>query len=395
MILMIEQVKYIILFDNEGPHCHINHGRSLYNWMVDMILSRKGSMAKIGVLILALFLTAQINGQNSNKDNTLVALPIVYFTPETNWAFGAGASYTFHLDSLKQRPSTLQLGGVYTLRKQILSYFSFNLFNPSRRWEMAGEIGFYNYVYKYWGIGNRLPASGEERYEVTFPRLQISPKYILSEHWRLGLTADLNHYSTLNIENAGKLDQQQTTGIKGGFVTGLGFQLQYDSREHTIFPVNGWYASSKILYYNKHLGSDYTFAASEVDVRTYQKISGGMIWASQFLASFRSGPDIPFYHLSLLGGSRMMRGYFEGRYRDLNQWAIQSELRLPVWKRFLLVPFASAGDVFNFEDYQRSIKYAGGLGLRFIVDHANRVNIRADVAYGQNFQFYLSVLEAF
>lgn len=347
------------------------------------------------LLIWSFFFPTGLTGQTSKKDNTLVALPIVYFTPETNWAFGAGASYTFHLDSLRQRPSTLQLGGVYTLRKQILSYFSFNLFHPEKRWEMAGELGYYQYVYKYWGIGNSRPASLEESYEVTYPRLRIAPKYILSEYWRIGVTADLNKYSRLQLKEDGQLERQQTLGIDGGYVNGVGLQLQYDSREHTIFPTRGWYISSKAIFYNPVWGSDYSFTAAQMDVRTYQNIAGGIIWASQLLGTFRSGPEIPFYDLSLLGGSKMMRGYFEGRYRDANLWALQSELRIPVWKRFFLVPFASAGDVFNFEDYHRSIKFAGGMGVRYIVDHANRVNIRADVAYGQNFQFYLSVLEAF
>lgn len=350
---------------------------------------------RTGILFLGLLFCTGVAAQNLKPDNTLVGLPIVYFTPETNWAFGAGGSYTFYLDSLHRSPSTIQLGGVYTLRKQFLSYLSFNLYHPDKRWEMAGELGYYNYVYKYWGIGNNQAGNQLESYEVRYPRLRISPRYVLSKYWRIGLAADLNKYSRLDLEEDGQLIQQRTIGVDGGFVNGVGLQVQYDSREHTIFPVRGWYVASKAVFYNSVWGSDYTFTATELDIRNYQMVAGGIIWASQLLATFRSGPEIPFYHLSLLGGPNMMRGYFEGRYRDSNLWALQTEFRLPVWRRFFLVPFGSAGDVFNFEKYNRSIKFAGGLGLRYIVDHTNRVNIRVDVAYGQSFQFYLSILEAF
>lgn len=333
--------------------------------------------------------------QAHKSDHTLVALPIVYFTPETNWAFGAGASYTFHLDSLHHRPSTLQLGGVYTLRNQVLGYFSWNLFHPDKRWEMSGELGYYQYVYKYWGVGNKLAQSDADSYEVTFPRFRIAPKYMFSRYWRVGIAADFNKYSNLNPRKGGLLERQQTLGIDGGYVNGVGLQIQYDRREHTIFPVHGWYVAAKSMLYSPIWGSDYSFSSAQIDIRNYQNVAGGVIWASQLLGSFRSGPEIPFYDLSLLGGSKMMRGYFEGRYRDANLWAIQSEFRIPAWRRFFLVPFVSAGDVFNWEDSGQSIKFAGGLGLRYIVDHANRVNVRADVAYGQNFQFYLSILEAF
>src|SRR5699024_2322035 len=103
----------------------------------------------------------------------------------------------------------------------------------------------------------------------------------------------------------------------------------------------------------------------------------------------------PFYHLSMWGGSSMLRGFYDGRYRDQNMWALQSELRLPVWRRILVVPFAAVGEVFNFEEYNSAVHVSGGLGLRYIVDHENRVNVRLDAAYGDQFRFYLTILEAF
>lgn len=346
--------------------------------------------------IISLQVTAQsVSTPFLSSGHTFVPVPVVYFTPETNWAFGARVSYTFHLDSLRRRPSTLQVGGVYTLRKQFLSNFKFSLYHPEKRWELEGDAGFYKYVYKYWGIGNQNTGTRKETYDVSYPSLEITPRYILSRYWRIGIPADFNRYSRLEVEKGGELARLRSTGIDGGFVNGVGLEFQYDSRDHTIFPVKGWYVSVKSVLYNSIWGSDYSFTASELDVRNYQNIAGGIIWASQFLTSFRSGPDIPFYHLSLLGGSQMMRGYFEGRYRNQNLWALQSEMRIPVWKRFFVVSFASAGDVFDFEDYKRAVKLAGGMGLRYIVDHENRVNVRVDVAYGQNFQFYLSILEAF
>src|SRR5690606_22775968 len=98
-----------------------------------------------------------------SSGHTFVPVPVVYFTPETNWAFGARASYTFHLDSLRRRPSTLQIGGVYTLRRQFLSTFKFNLYHPEKRWELEGDAGYYKYVYKYWGIGNRMTDARKEK----------------------------------------------------------------------------------------------------------------------------------------------------------------------------------------------------------------------------------------
>ncbi len=37
--------------------------------------------------------------------------------------------------------------------------------------------------------------------------------------------------------------------------------------------------------------------------------------------------------MSLLGGTRRMRGYYEARFRDQNAALLQSELRFDVYKR--------------------------------------------------------------
>lgn len=51
----------------------------------------------------------------------------------------------------------------------------------------------------------------------------------------------------------------------------------------------------------------------------------------------------PFNALSLLGGSRRLRGYYEGRYRDQNSALVQAELRVDVFKRLGAVVFGGVG----------------------------------------------------
>jgi hypothetical protein len=63
-----------------------------------------------------------------------------------------------------------------------------------------------------------------------------------------------------------------------------------------------------------------------------------------------------------------------------------------------LVTFAGAGDVFNdLTDWSwRTTKYSVGTGLRFIVNPAERLNIRFDYGRGrEGGYFYFIVSEAF
>lgn len=89
---------------------------------------------RIGFL-LALFFFLQLNhrvrGQESDSSNSkLIALPFVFYAPETSFGFGALGSYTFKFNSENQNllNSQVQLGFAYTLEKQWLFYLPFQLF---------------------------------------------------------------------------------------------------------------------------------------------------------------------------------------------------------------------------------------------------------------------------
>ena len=85
-------------------------------------------------------------------------------------------------------------------------------------------------------------------------------------------------------------------------------------------------------------------------------------------------------------------------YRENVMMLLQTEYRLPVYKRLKVAIFASAGDVVNSENYQiDKLKIAYGAGLRYRLNDA-RVHLRFDIAknnYGEKLQFYITATEAF
>ena len=94
-----------------------------------------------------------------------------------------------------------------------------------------------------------------------------------------------------------------------------------------------------------------------------------------------------------------MRGYYDGRYKDLDQMIFQAEYRFPIYKRFSAVAFGGTGSVAkNFADYAlNDFKYSYGGGIRFAVDTKEKLNIRVDYGIGQgrNSGLYLQLGEAF
>jgi outer membrane translocation and assembly module TamA len=108
----------------------------------------------------------------------------------------------------------------------------------------------------------------------------------------------------------------------------------------------------------------------------------------------------PFDLLPQLGGDVLLRGYYQGRFRDRTLLAGQVEYRSPLVWRLGLVGFAAAGQVapeFGAMGFDR-FKPAVGVGLRIRFVKATGLSIRADYGWGLeggSAGFYLNVGEAF
>ena len=79
----------------------------------------------------------------------------------------------------------------------------------------------------------------------------------------------------------------------------------------------------------------------------------------------------------------MMRGYYEGRFRDRNYIAGQTEIRYRINNSFGLVAFVGAGEVFHtgFSFAQLKPNYGGG--VRYFFDIEKGLAIRLDYGVGQ------------
>lgn len=99
-----------------------------------------------------------------------------------------------------------------------------------------------------------------------------------------------------------------------------------------------------------------------------------------------------------MGGSYVMRGYFEGRFRDKSLLVFQAEYRMPLFWRLGAVGFVGVGNVaekFSQLDLG-NLKSAYGIGLRFLFDRKERIQLRMDIGWGKNSSgFYFSIFEAF
>ncbi len=106
----------------------------------------------------------------------------------------------------------------------------------------------------------------------------------------------------------------------------------------------------------------------------------------------------PFYSMPTMGGAWMMRGYYNGRYRDKTFSTAQIEFRDEFFWKLGFVLFAGVGDVgSSLGTYKLTqLKYSYVFGLRYMLDTEEKINIRFDMGFGNNTSgIYFGIEEAF
>jgi outer membrane translocation and assembly module TamA len=172
--------------------------------------------------------------------------------------------------------------------------------------------------------------------------------------------------------------------------------MQFDSRDHEQFPRNGWLIDSKATFYRASAGSDFDADVWALSVNRYLPVRNRDVLALR--ARIRTASeDAPFFLLSTLGGSKDLRGYPSGRYRDRMMYALQGEYRWHFSERWIFTGFLGFGEVMDsLREAGSDYLPAAGLGARFVLSTKHRVGISADVAVGNDgAEVYLGVGEAF
>ncbi len=352
-------------------------------------------------VLLLLALLPLLSGQDTTteKDLRFFVLPVVYYTPETSWAFGGATVFTFNLgeqDSLT-KPSQIQFGAAYTLLNQFLAYLPFQLIFPRDQYRLFGEVGYYKYNYFFFGIGNGYEDYEGEIYDVNFPRVRLNFQRKLAPHLYGGVRYWLDDFNITGFEEGGILATQDIPGKEGNVLSAGGLIFTYDNRDQLYYTRKGQFIELGWLANTKLLGANYTFDKFTLDARQFFPLGEKAALGINAYAELTFG-DPAFNQLALLGGPKRLRGYLEGRYRDNHYLMLQTEYRFPLFWRFGGVVFGGYGAIADQLDHLdgSAWRYAVGLGLRLTLIPEDNINLRLDYGFGQDSSgFYFTIGEAF
>ncbi len=354
-----------------------------------------------------LFFTCEVNGQDvtsQTSNDTIVEdqffiYPFVFYLPETRWGFGGVGLYTFRFkgERYDSNPSQIQFTANYTQNKQINFIIPFELYWFNDKWKLKGELGYFKYLYNFYGIGNQSLLGDRETYKVNYPRFRVDLLRRYGDFF-IGFRYRFDYTVLYDFKKGGILESNPIIGKEGGRVAGIGFITQYDNRDFIYNPTKGCYIEAEFFVGNKLSGSQYASQRFALDAATYIPLAVDHTLAVQLNTATIYG-DAFFNDLLYFGSPKLMRGYQDRRFTDKNLVILQAEYRYPIYRRLQGVAFSALGNVADkyINLFDVNPKFTYGAGLRIVLNKKDRVRLRID--YGRTLReggaFYATINEAF
>ena len=367
------------------------------------------------IVLLTLFSINTLQAQDTTspapskkkiKKLSILAVPIVYVSPESGLSGGVGGFLNYRSDPFDTvtKPSNLRLYALYSTKGNIQIDASTEYYFFQNRRQAKIDFTYKDETVTYFGIGNDVATAdtGENFQLQSFifaaSFYQQFEVVSLRSKFYVGPRFEYQVFHPSDFDPNGELRYDRPLGIKGGRASGLGFLLNYDSRDHIYYPRKGSYIEFNNTFYQNIFGSDFTFNNYILDMRRYFNFIKDQVLAVQFYGQSEFGRP-PFEMLAMLGGGKRLRGIYEGRFRDKNMISMQAEYRVPLFWRIGVVGFFGIGQVapalneYTFTDW----KAAGGAGVRYRFNKRENVSARLDVGYSQydGIQFFITIKEAF
>lgn len=259
------------------------------------------------------------------------------------------------------------------------------------------ELSFNSYTTYFWGVGYEAA-----RMEANKTRYLLIDMMLSGSHlWRLGgspmFAGPLMRFNYIAARHIDDNKERVWGDMPKAFVAlGTGFKLQFDTRDNYTAPQSGWMGELIQRVYPRFLGnSSHSFASTEFSLNHYRPLWRGSVLAARIHGMFTYGRT-PWGMMPTVGGSSMLRGYYEGQYRDKCESDVTVELRQHVWRRSGVAVWGALGAVYpNFSKFhRRDLLPNFGVGYRW--EFKKLTNVRVDVGFGKGcWGVVLNINEAF
>ena len=113
---------------------------------------------------------------DTSRNVNYLAIPVLFKTPETGWAYGLSASANFKTsfknDSLT-RMSSVTLLGIFSERQQNIQGLDATIYFPKEKYILYVQTSHSYFPDNFWGIGQNTKSSNLEKY--VFEQIVVNP----------------------------------------------------------------------------------------------------------------------------------------------------------------------------------------------------------------------------
>ena len=346
------------------------------------------------------------NKKDTVRRSSFFPFPTGSISPETGLEYGVAAMYSFYTDKkdANTRVSTINILGTHTTKNQTGLKLVSDIWSKQNKYHYYEEFRYRNYPYSFYGIGGNTVAADKDGVDEKRARLAFAADKKILNHYYIGIQAAFEDYVERDKNPAGLLTTGNYYGNTGGKQIYFGIEQLYDSRNNVTYTTKGWYGNLLIAYTPDFFGgNNFHGAFVNFDGRYFTPVSSKITLGINGIYQGIYAKNIPFYLLPQMGSMNMMRGYYQGRFRDKDLAAMQAELRYRFIPRLAVAAFGGYGTVWGENDFSFNIlKPEYGLGIRYFFDLGKDLSIRFDYGIGQKLPgekrmsgFYFSMMEAF
>lgn len=245
----------------------------------------------------------------------------------------------------------------------------------------------------YWGIGYEAASRASNRTAYTRISYLTNLDFMVrvGRHVYLGPAVDVAFTKALNPDCPDRWEGAYLSDSSNG----LGLTLAFDTRDNFTAPTRGVNVKFDQRTFPAWLWNRERFGYVSAKASAYQKVWRGGVIAECLRVRVAYG-NVPWCMLSTFGGTRDMRGYYEGQYRDKCAVDFAVELRQHVWRRNGLAVWVGGGSVAPRMSGFTVSSFLPNAGIGYRWEFKKHSNVRVDFGIGKSTNAFLfSINEAF
>lgn len=244
------------------------------------------------------------------------------YSPELEVLISAGGLMTFSLQ--KENPlvsrSSIPFSIGYSSNGSLTGNIRANIFGRNDKWRLIVDYWFKKMPDHYWGVGydnavNIPKSDSTTRYDRNWLKFTARLGFSIKKHFYFGPILDINETKASNINEIMAEDPDYLLTGPNSRNSGIGFLLQFDSRDFATNAYKGVYLNLEYIFYGEYLGGENGFTLRGLDYRQYVQLKERHILAWEIKSQWVTS-DSPWTEKSMIGSPWDLRGYFWGRFRD-------------------------------------------------------------------------------